>query len=172
MQAVDIVAVAAQEDVQGIGFLAGAAENHRLVHIVCFNEADDGVCALLFFDKEEELANLVVGTLLGSNRNLNRVLENSLRQFNDLLGHGGGEEHSLLLVVEVVENLLDILNESHVKHFVCLVDDEVFGVYVLEVSGTDEVQEAARSGHQDFHSHLQEFFLAGVGLAADEGGRM
>ncbi len=57
-----------------------------------------------------------------------RVVENAVRQFANLRGHGSREEERLALSRQLLENAADIGQEAHVAHAVGLVQHEHFDV--------------------------------------------
>ncbi len=77
-----------------------------------------------------------------------------LRQFPNRAGHGGGIELGLALPGHLQKDGLDVLNKTHVEHFVGLVQNH--GGHFSQVNGAaaDVVQKAARGPH----NNLGRFF--------------
>ena len=54
-----------------------------------------------------------------------RLVHVPTRESDDLARHGGGEQHGLPVGGNECDDLLDIGEEPHVEHFVCLVEHEL-----------------------------------------------
>ena len=53
-----------------------------------------------------------------------RVVKNGLGQLLDFGRHGGGEHNGLPFLGKILDNLHDVVRESHIEHAVCFVEDE------------------------------------------------
>ena len=99
--------------------------------------------------------------------------EDVLGEFADGRGHGGGEEESLPRVGvargKMGEDFLDVFEEAHVEHFVGFVEDDDGRGEIAEAFGFEEVEQAAGGGDDDVGAAVDEFELAGGGLAAVDG---
>ena len=172
VEAVDIVASGGQKDVQRIRFFLRAAEDHAFGDVFRIDQTNDGIGAFAVFDDIEELFNVVVRAFRDGCRDVHGILENVLRKLDDGTRHRGGEEHGLMVAIEMLEDLLDIVQEAHVQHFIGFIDDNVFGIHIIEMAGVDQVKEAARRGDQRVDSLGEHRLLTTVGLSAREGRRM
>lgn len=83
--------------------------------------------------------------------------------------HGGREEQGLAFNGEVFEDAPDIGQETHVKHHVCLVEDEDFQVVEADVALVDVIQQASGAGDHDVHARAEFFDLRSDAHAAVEG---
>ena len=134
VEAVHIVSAASQQDVEGVGLLAGAAEDDCLRNILRLDEADGRIGALMLLDDKVALLNVVVRALRLLGLQFQRVVENVAGKRLDLLRHGRRKEHRLVRPGKVLEDLLHVVDESHVQHFVRLVHDDDGGVCIVEVA--------------------------------------
>ncbi len=87
MQAIHIVASAAQKNIEGICLFTRPAENHRLADIFGVDQANDRIRSLAVFNHIEQLLNIVVGGLMHCSCDLDRVMQNRLRQSHDRARH-------------------------------------------------------------------------------------
>ena len=87
----------------------------------------------------------------------------------DFARHGGREEQHLALLGHLGEDGVDTVEESHVEHLVGLVHDD--GRNVVEPHGfpLEQVEQAARRGHDDVYPLLQGAYLALDARAAVNG---
>ena len=57
----------------------------------------------------------------------------------DGLGHGGREEEGLAFFWHSADNGLDVLQEAHVEHFICLVQNQGFHLVQTKSLAFDKV---------------------------------
>ncbi len=88
MQAIDIVAAAAQENVERVGLFAGPAEDDGLAHVFRVNQADNRIGPFAVLNDVEQLLNVIVGRFVAGRRDLDRIAQNRLRQSHDRPRHG------------------------------------------------------------------------------------
>ena len=95
MQAVDIVAASAEQDIQGIGFLLRAAEDDGFADIVRVDQADCGIDSPVFLDDKIPLLDIVVGRLADRRGDIDWVLQDCLSERYYRFGQGRRKQHGL-----------------------------------------------------------------------------
>ena len=78
----------------------------------------------------------------------------------DFGAHRGGEEQRVALSRHAGEDFVDAFREAHVEHFVGFVKHDVFNGIELCHTALHEVDQAARSGHDDLGALAQGANLA------------
>ena len=88
-----------------------------------------------------------------------RILQECFRQFPDRFGHGGGEKHGLPFFRNGSQNGADIIDESHIHHFVPFIEDK--NLHMGQVDGTPfhMVHEPARGGYNNVRMLPERFEL-------------
>ena len=84
----------------------------------------------------------------------------------DARRHGGREERHLTFGRSLLQDPLDVLDESHVEHLVRLVEDEEADVIQFQRAAAHVVHDPARRADHDLHAALQTAELPLVRLAA------
>ena len=85
---------------------------------------------------------------------------------------GGGEQHALALARGHVHQLLDHGEEAEVGHVVGLIQHGDLDAFEGQDALADQVLQAARAGDDDVDAGAQRLFLAGLGNAAINNGRV
>ncbi len=88
-----------------------------------------------------------------------RIAQDLSGQAADLLRHGGGEQHGLSLGRQMLQDTADIRQKAHIKHLVCLIQHQQFQIGQVDRPLVDMIQQAAGTGHDNFHTLLQFFNL-------------
>ena len=78
-----------------------------------------------------------------------RPVQNAVRKGSDLIGHGGREEKSLSFCRKLGNHLLDIMDESHVQHPVCLVQHKYLDESQIDESLLHQVEQPSWCCHED-----------------------
>jgi hypothetical protein len=84
-------------------------------------------------------------SILNLNLNQRRVVKDAVRQITDLFRHSCREEKRLTLSRDLRDDLLDIREESHVTHAICLIKDEVLDPLEIDRATTDMIEETPRA---------------------------
>ena len=87
----------------------------------------------------------------------------------DVPVHGGAEEAGLLVLGDPVQDLVDVLDESHVQHPVGLVEDHHVDVLQLQCAPFQVVNDPAGGSHDDVDAVLELPDLAVDLLSAIDG---
>jgi len=114
---------------------------------------------LLLIHDRVELFERLHGRVVGVDQDPLGVAHVFSRQLDDWLRHRGGEETELPVLRDAIQDELDVVDESHVEHCVCLVyDDELRGVE-QEGPALDVVDDPAGGADDDVHSTLKRLEL-------------
>ena len=93
-------------------------------------------------------------------------------QLDDVVGHGGGEQHRLPLLGQMRHDLAHVADEAHVQHAVGFVDDEDFDRVEPDMLLLHQVEQAARRRHQDVDAMLHGVDLGVLADAAQDHGAL
>ena len=110
--------------------------------------------------------------MIGLDLDGNRLVGPLLRQVDDVLGKGGGEQQGLaiLLARGGAHDALDLGDKAHIQHPVRLVQHQYFHMVQVEIAATHEIQQAAGGRHHQVHHRgVQAIELLLVIHAADQG---
>src|SRR5829696_1909564 len=83
--------------------------------------------------------------------------------------YGGGEERHLAFSRRLLEDPLDVLDETHVEHLVRLVEDEEADVIQFQRASAHMVHDPPRCADHDLHAALETAKLSLVRLTAIDG---
>ena len=152
----------------GVGFLAGAGENHEILEICGLDEREQQLIALVEPHRVKGVRN-GAGHLSAGNGDFHRVSQAPLGKALQNLRHGGGEEEGLAAIPGAeVHNLAHDGQETHVRHAIHFVQHQ--GLHGLEfhVAAVEMVDEAARGGYDNVHALPELLGLGAVSHAAVE----
>ena len=96
------------------------------------------------------------------------VLQDSAGQIDDRIRHRRGEEERLASFGEKPDHLSHVMDESHVEHAVCFVDDEDLKPIEAQVALIDQVEEAPWGGYENFGSSSECLNLGILTDAAED----
>ncbi len=144
----------------------GADENDGELRILHVQEAAQGVKFLTVRQLDVFLFNEIDGYRSGFDFYDFRFLQESLCQFSDGSGHGSGEEHGLPFFRNPRQDGADVVDESHIHHFVPFVQHENLHVGQVDGAALHVVHETARGGYDDVRMFAERFELAFNVLAA------
>ena len=113
------------------------------------DDAGQGIELVAFAHLEVDLVGEVGGQLGRLGPHHFDIAHVGVRQIHDPLGHRGREEQHAPLLGRMAHDLLDILDEAHVEHFVRLVQHEEADGGEIERAAPDVVEHAA--GSADHH---------------------
>lgn len=171
-----VVALGAKEVAQTVG------------HSLSLDEDEDKSTRLLGHEKikEERLLVVVVdvldplGDVLGSGTDSSNGKEDVLLQEGsgehlDLLGEGGGEHESLSLIdarhVLTLDDSSDLGLETHIKHSIGLIEDEVLDVGKTDSSSLHQVDKTSGSSREEIATSVKSSdLLSNVGTTVDDRG--
>ena len=80
---------------------------------------------------------------------MNGIAQEFLRQFRNLLRHGGREENGLTLHRHHRHEFADRVNEAHVEHLIGFVEDEDFDAIDAKRFLPDEIEQTPRRGDKN-----------------------
>ena len=94
------------------------------------------------------------------------VMQVATRNLLYLLTHRSGEEQRIAVLRNILENLVDTVGETHVKHLVSLVKHHVAHGFQLCCATSYEVDEASRCGYDNLGATLQGVHLVNNGCSS------
>ena len=153
-----------------VGPVLGAGEHQGVFHIQLPEQMGEQLGLVVLVHKVHRLLDGLHRGGHRVHRHPDGVVEQGVHQLGDLRGHGGGEQHGLLLAGQPLEDLLHVVDEAHVQHPVGLVQHEDFQLVQLDEALLVQVHEPARSGHQDVHPPAQGLHLGVLAHAAEDDG--
>ena len=110
------------------------------------------------------LAHFFCGRRYGSHGNAHRLVQQVVRQLHNFRRHGGREEHRLALGGQFGNYFFHVVNEAHVQHAVCLIQDKMGQMTQINVPLAHQVQQSAGGGGDQIRALAQSIYL---GLLAD-----
>lgn len=127
----------------------GAGEDDAVEFGLDVDDPGQGVELVGFAHLEVDLLGEVGRELLVLDAHDLRVAHVGFREPDDAFGHRRREEQHAPLLAGVAHDLLDVLHEAHVEHFVGFVQYEVTDVFEFQRAAADVVQHAARRADDD-----------------------
>ncbi len=80
-----------------------------------------------------------------------RIFHEAAGDACNLFRHRGREHQHLAVVGHMGQNLVDVVEEAHVEHLVCLVEHHCVHMAEAHLAALDQVKKPARSGHHHLH---------------------
>ena len=147
MQPVGLIAALLQVHGYLVHAAFGGTEHQSLAEPLRVQHAAQGIHLLVWTDL---VVHLLDGGdrehLVGDGQHL-RLAQETLAQFADRLGHGGGEQDPLAVRRALFQNKLDILAEAHVQHFVGLVQHDNPRLAQAQRAALQMIDNPARRAH-------------------------
>lgn len=100
-----------------------------------------------------------------------RIDEDRARELHDLGRHSCREKECLLLRREDSEELLHIMDESHIEHTICLIEDEELDIAEGYMFLIHEVKEASWCRDEDIDSISESIYLCSLSDTTEYDGR-
>ncbi|ROV91474.1 hypothetical protein VSDG_07154 [Cytospora chrysosperma] len=104
------------------------------------------------------LSNVLRGRTNSADRQENVVLQEVAGQHLDVAGEGGGEHESLAVLntghVLTLDDASNLGLETHIKHTISLIEDEVLDVLQRDTTTLYEIDQTSRGSHQEIASTL------------------
>ena len=157
-------------DLLGLGL--GLGEDQGGAGLVLQQQVHEGAHVLVIGRQHGGVGDVGVdGMLTGLGQgDLDRILQEPLRQLGDGGGQGGREQVGLGARGDLGEDGFHILEEAHVQHLVALVEDDHAHLAQIQGAALQVVHDAARRAHDDLGALLQGLELGRVGHATHQGG--
>ena len=160
VQTVGVIPVGYQLVGYLLSLFAGAAEDDAVDVRVVVGHTFQRQILVVCFDHIIYVPH-ILGTLIAvSGHKFHRVVHEVLGNIGNLLGHCGREHQHLAVGGNVAQNLLDVVEETHVEHFVGFVKNHRMHVGQVYLAPVDEVDETSRSGHNNLRAAAQCLYLA------------
>ena len=146
-------------------FLAG--EDDDTLQVAFFEDVVDDLQFLGIIADVGTLADLLC-RFGDSNLHLHRVVEQGDSQFTDLRRHRGREHNTLTRLRQLLHNLHDVVDESHIEHPVCLVEHEETATGEIEVSYFQMTEQPSGCGdeHIGTKTHATQFLFIASSVVA------
>jgi hypothetical protein len=104
--------------------------------------------------------------------NVDGLVHKATSQGDDRAGHRGGEQHGVTGRRSLCEELLDVREETEVKHLVGLVEDHYLDVLERQHALAGEVEKTTRRSDDNLCAVFQVSDLSLVGLATVNGNNL
>ncbi|GIX64757.1 mediator of RNA polymerase II transcription subunit 6 [Babesia caballi] len=141
-----------------VGAALGLDEDEHEAVGVLPQQLDQVAKLLLLVSVEEALPNELVRGADAPDGEVEVVGQKVARQLLDLLGEGGAEHHRLapgLRHVAVVHDAADLRGETHIKHAIGFVQNQVFDAGEPNLVAVDEIGQTAGGRHADVAAAVQ-----------------
>lgn len=110
---------------------------------------------LLFFDVYEELLDTVESKFVSFDQDLQGFAHELVGHLEDFLRKSSRDNYTLHPVWEVSVNVINLVFESLVEHFICLVQNKHLYVLGFECPSLDHVEHSSWSATHNVHAVLQ-----------------
>lgn len=137
----------------------GSCENEHVLDFRVFEQVDDEAVFTAFIDMVDILTDGFGSGRDRRNFNFLWIAEDRPRECLDLRCHGRREEECLAFDRDNLEELLDIVDESHIEHPIGLIEDEYLDVRERNIPLIHEVEESSRSRDEDVDPLSESFGL-------------
>src|SRR5215203_337477 len=169
MDGLDSVATRHERLAQLIDSRLGAAEDHRRLRGLGVENPGEGVDPAGAGHLIRRLSDLRYRHLFAGHRYPLRFAHVAGGEMGNPRWNGGREERHLTFGRSLLQDPLDVLNESHVEHLVRLIEDEEANVIQFQRAPAHVVHDSSRRADHDLHAALQTAELSLVRLAAIDG---
>ena len=169
VQGVGIVAVLDELVGYLLCLLAGAAEDDAVDLRVVVDDTFQGEILVLRMHHIIQVVHVLVPFVPCADGDFLRVSEVVLGDTRYLGTHRGGEEERVAVLGHIRQDGVDAVGEPHVEHLVRLVHHHVADGAELHGATLHEVQQTARSSHDDVYPLLEVAYLALYRRAAIDG---
>lgn len=169
-------AVLAEEAGDVVSHTLGAGEDEDLVLVVLalhnLLEVLDHLVALLALrDDLDNLSDAVVGRQIhGTDVDLDEVGKEVGSQVPDLLGPSGRPHEGLAIRANLADDLANLGLETHIKHAISFVEDQVSHTTKVGLARFEHVNQAARGGDAHLDAALEVTDLRTLGDTAVDAG--
>ena len=148
------------------------AEDEKTLPLVLLERIEEDGELLLGGNRVDDLGDGIDGSVLGVDRYLNGIGHPLRGERHHFFSERGRKEQGLTGVFrgQFADDALDVGNEAHVEHSICLIDDEDFDLFEVDDARTDEIEQTSwRGGNQINGSGLKAILLCSVIHTAKNG---
>ena len=152
-----------------IHLLLGITENNWQLWIVYINQSAKKLCLILLPYLIVILINILYCKFFSYNLYNLWIVKEFSSNIKNRLWHRGRKHNSLPLFRCIRKNCLHILPESHIKHFICLVQNNHFHIIKLYSLSSHMIHNTAWCTYNNLHSIFQRFYLSDYLLSSIHG---
>ena len=149
--------------------MLGAAKDQRLFAGMFFQIFLQKLRLVAIGDEMHPLHDLFGGLARGGHLHADGVAEIGSCDFLDILGHRGGEEKCLSFQGDMLGDLPQRMDETHVEHVIRLIQNQIARVLQRDIAAFQQVDQAAGGGDQHIGAPGQCHGLPVERGAADDG---
>ena len=131
-----------------VGAVLGAGEHQGGFDFRAVQDLHEQIAFCPLTDKHHALVDSLCGTADARDFNPNWILEDRLGELHNAVWHGRAEKQTLSLFRKHRNDAFDVVDEAHVEHGVCLVQDQKLNPLQRQQSLVAQVQQTTRGGHQ------------------------
>ena len=142
------------------------AEDKGARNISRINQTRKDFDFVRFSDLNVVLFDKRYGQFLGSDFDMNRLVQILIRQFDNCSGHGCRKEYLLDFFRGGFENRVDVFDETHVEHFIRFVENDLLKMIELKGLPAHVIHHTSRCSDDDLRLALQRENLTIDRLAA------
>lgn len=139
--------------------MLGPSEDERGFDTFVLQDFDEEITLVSSVDEVHTLLDDISRRGNRRNRHFLRIVEDSVREFHNLWRHRRREKEGLFLLREGGDELLHIVNESHIEHAVSLVEDKYLDIRERNMLLVHEVEETTWRCHEDIDSLAEGGYL-------------
>ena len=151
---------------QGSGLSPGAGEDQGALDRLHFEETCQGIGLIRFMNEIVALLGRGQRQRLALDVDRLRIAHEAIGQGADARRQGRAEQGRLSLRRGFSQDLLHILHEPHVEHFIRLVEDKRADMLDVESLALDQVEQTAGSAHHHVHTAVETRDLRSIRLSA------
>ena len=119
-----------------------------------------------------DMVHILCTLITTTNHNLFVIMQIGLCHTLHLLTHRGREHQGTMFSRQRLEYLIDTVRETHIQHFIGLIQHNITDQIEMHLSTVHQVNQASRSCHDDLHTFLQGTHLRLNGSTTIDGFHM
>ena len=138
-----------------VGAMLGARENQHLAPLTLLDQVHEQVPLVLLLHAIGALLDELDGCVARRDLNRQRIVQQALGERPDIVGIGRGEQQILALGRQQLDDAPDVRNEAHVEHSIGLIEHQNLHLGQIHCALLGEIEQAARSRHQNIAAAAQ-----------------
>ena len=153
-----------------VGAVLGACEDQCSAHIGFDQESFKQYRLVLTLDGVHTLGDQLSGARFWSGLDGRWFKQDRVSKTTDFFGHGRREEQRLAFFRHHVDDLADVVDETHIQHAVRFVEHECFHSAQINVTLVDEIEQATGSRDEDINTSTEIADLLALAHASEDDG--